>query len=366
MVATCVVQSSVSDAFVADGAPSCPCAEASLCDPIDGPPLRAAGEVYGFVGGTTDPKDLNWTHITTVAWGNDIMTCAAHAHGARSVVSAPSVNLTALEADGARAAWVADAVALVVGRHADGMVFDYESPQPYGSAEGAAYAKLIAETKAALQAKNPSYQVSTCVASTPDDVDGRGYPMNDLADASDALYVMDYDTRSQIFDACIASANAPFPGTVHGISRFLDLGIPAAKLILGVPWYGYRYECLPGATLESRYCDIESVPFRGVNCSDAAGSEMDYSKIRAVYHNASVETSKEARDANMNAPYFNALEGNTVVQYWYDDQASLAAKSAYARASGLGGTGPFMFGMLADDPKEAAAIWTSLDEYAAA
>ena len=30
---------------------------------------------------------------------------------------------------------------------------------------------------------------------------------------------MDYDTRSQIFDACIAAANAPLPGTLRGMSR---------------------------------------------------------------------------------------------------------------------------------------------------
>ncbi|KAH8073377.1 hypothetical protein JL720_10970 [Aureococcus anophagefferens] len=316
-------QQALADAYV-PAAGGCPCASAALCEPIGGPPV-AAREVFGFVSGATDPAAVNWTHVTTVAWGDDAMM----------------------------------AVALVEGRYVDGMTFDYESPQPYGSPAIAAYAALVAATRRALHATNPSYQVSTCVASTPDDVDGRGYPMNALADASDLLYVMDYDTRSQIFDAAHAGERA-LPGTVHGIGRFRDLGIPASKLVLGVPWYGYRYECLPGATLDGRYCDIESVPSRGVNCSDAAGSEVDYAKLRAVVRNASVQTSAERRDANMDAPFFTPLSG-AVVQYWYDDR-----RASGLRGAGLAGVGPFCFGMLAaGDPGEAAAMWASLDALAA-
>jgi len=57
----------------------------------------------------------------------------------------------------------------------------------------------------------------------------------------DLVYIMDYDTRSQIFDQCIASANAPFFGMVHGVEQYIQVGVPPSKMILGVPWYGYRY-----------------------------------------------------------------------------------------------------------------------------
>ena len=46
-----------------------------------------------------------------------------------------------------------------------------------------------------------------------------------------------------------------------------------SKLILGVPWYGYRYACAsfyPG----NGTCAIKHVPFRGANCSDAAGQQV--------------------------------------------------------------------------------------------
>ena len=46
---------------------------------------------------------------------------------------------------------------------------------------------------------------------------------------------MDYDTRSQIFDACVAAANAPYFGMEHGLQRYLDLGVAPQQLVLGVP-----------------------------------------------------------------------------------------------------------------------------------
>lgn len=39
--------------------------------------------------------------------------------------------------------------------------------------------------------------------------------------------IMDYDTRSQIFDVCIASANAPLAGTEHGVQRWVPCRCPA-------------------------------------------------------------------------------------------------------------------------------------------
>lgn len=52
-------------------------------------------------------------------------------------------------------------------------------------------------------------QVSLDAAWGPYDVDGRNYPWVQLAEAVDVFFVMAYDTRSQIYDACLASANSP-------------------------------------------------------------------------------------------------------------------------------------------------------------
>lgn len=42
----------------------------------------------------------------------------------------------------------------------------------------------------------------------------------------------------QILGRCIASANSPIDTVHKGVQQWLDLGIPADKLVLGLPWYG--------------------------------------------------------------------------------------------------------------------------------
>eukprot|EP00965_Chrysotila_dentata_P237295 6201815-Pleurochrysis_carterae.AAC.1 len=97
-----------------------------------------------------------------------------------------------------RSAWVETTVAAVQRAHMDGVVFDWEAPCPVGSPLQYYYTLLISETRQALMKISPSYQITTCVAWSPDDIDGRGYNMTAFAEATDLLFVMDYDTRSQV------------------------------------------------------------------------------------------------------------------------------------------------------------------------
>jgi di-N-acetylchitobiase len=284
--------------------------------------------------------------------------CRAHQHGARAVVAAPSFTLTS---DFNITGWVETSLHMVQAHHADGIVFDYESLLMRNEARQ--YVSLISATRNVFSKYN--LQVTTCVAWSPDGIDGRNYPYTDLADASDYLYVMDYDTQSQIFGACIASANAPYFGMMQGIQRYLELGIAAQKLILGVPWYGYRYPCLEGARVDDRFCPIPQVPFRGVNCSDAAGTEVAYGTILQTFKTAKLKSGMQ-RDDYMNAVYFNTVDQDgSVYQYWFDDAKSMRAKFAWAKSVGLGGVGPYTF----DDldpfklPEESEAMWSAFDVF---
>ena len=97
---------------------------------------------------------------------------------------------------------------------------------------------------------------------------------------------MQYDTRSQIYDQCVASANCPLPQNVKGITDYIGMGVEPHKLVMGVPWYGYSYGCInadDGNTLKT--CEIKQIPFQGVGCSDAAGFEVAYADIMSMYEN---------------------------------------------------------------------------------
>ena len=106
------------------------------------------------------------------------------------------------------------------------------------------YTEIVRRTTDRLHEVSPGSQTSVCVAWSPDDIDGRAYDVVGLANASDLLYVMSYDTRSQIFDRCIASANSPASRARYGLQRYLDLGISPKKLILGTPYVFSLYPFL--------------------------------------------------------------------------------------------------------------------------
>lgn len=132
-------------------------------------------------------------------------------------------------------------------------------------------------------------------------------------------------------------------------------------MVLGVPWYGYTYSCLDGTHIEDRFCPIRQVPFRGVNCSDAAGSEIPYD---AVVRQLKENRATLRRDENTGAPFFNYQHNETVHQIWFDDSVLLRRKYAWARDHGLLGVGPFTYDYLDNvDAEIGAEMWMALDAF---
>jgi len=328
-------------------------------------------EIFGFYGKTNWTDNFDWSTITTIAWADSdpSLVCKAHSHGVRVIAGAPGgMPLNGSKEE--RQNWIDDLVKDIQSRHLDGVTFDYESPLAYDDVRVEKYVQIVNETTIALHAAIPASQVSVCVAWSPDDIDGRAYDVVALADASDLLYVMSYDTRSQIFDRCIASANSPTSRARYGLQRYIDLGIDREKLILGTPWYGYDYPCLESLdTIEqSTYCTLNLVPFRGVNCSDAAGRERPMSDIENVRANDAT-ASKLLRDSSTDTPFFhyvNEADG-TVHQIWYDDAESSKSKYDVALALGVRGVGPFTFSDLDYSNErarsQAGAMWDALGTY---
>jgi len=113
--------------------------------------------------------------------------------------------------------------------------------------------------------------------------------------------------------------------------------LPADKLVWGVPWYGYDYPCVNASNV--RDCSIQSVPFRNFSCSDAAGSQLDYSVLMQMLPANS--TTGRQWDKKQAAPWFDYTDDSTLAQHqvWYSDPESLRDRYHIARKSGLRGVG---------------------------
>jgi spore germination protein YaaH len=235
-------------------AAGCACSPKTLCEPVR---TEHAKEVFGFTAGSTYAS-MDWEQVTTVAWSTDApLVCLAHKHEARLIASAPLSNITILGTSAtARKAWITKVVAMVKALNIDGVTFDYESPIPNGAPEAEMYVNIIKETTAALHSEVPGSQTSVCVAWSPNHIDGRYYDIMGFSKAADLLYIMMYDTRSQIFDVCLAGPNAGLPIAQLGAQQYLDVGVPAKQLVLGVP-VRHAHTPTPTHTPLSSFCSLD-------------------------------------------------------------------------------------------------------------
>ncbi|RLN20943.1 hypothetical protein BBO99_00002561 [Phytophthora kernoviae] len=181
-------------------------------------------------------------------------------------------------------------------------------------------------------------QITFDVPWAPRGVDGRYYPWRELAGAVDFLFVMSYDMRSQVYDACVAGANSPLALVKQGLQEFLlGYGIASEKLVLGVPWYGYNYSCQSTGSVDDVSCQIHPVPFFGAPCSDAAGGQIDYSEIRRLVKRHGLV---EHWDPMSESPFvWYSPEGPPRSQIWFDNPQSLQKKYQLVREFDLRGVG---------------------------
>lgn len=117
-----------------------------------------------------------------------------------------------------------------------------------------------------------------------------------------------------------------------GVEAYKKLNISSDKLVLGLPWYGYDYECIKFDP-EVKTCYIKEVPFRGVNCSDAAGRQITYSTVQDLL-STRTDTGRKWDVPTLSPNFWYNDQYGNVHQVWYDDPISLAIKYRYAMQYG--------------------------------
>ncbi|XP_076451151.1 di-N-acetylchitobiase-like [Babylonia areolata] len=319
----------------------CPCHQPSLCNVIDNT-SRKEIFVFSLQNQASHWEKFDWkklTTVVTVGYVSADLMCLAHQHGAR-VVTIANYKLSELTNATLRTQWVKKQLSIVQSSFYDGINIDFEEPiGKNDSVVRAAYSALVKETFDTFKQANPHYQVTVDVAWSPNCIDGRCYDIRGLAQNTDFLFVMAYDEQSQIFgDRCVALANSDYVKTERGLEDYLKQeGLRPDQLVLGVPWYGYNYPCL--SLSQDNVCSIRHVHFRGVNCSDAVGSQIDLHVIDSWLAN---HTSwKRQWDKTAQSPFFNFEDPATgqMHQVRYDDPVSLRIKYSLAMSLDLRGVG---------------------------
>jgi len=227
-----------------------------------------------------------------------------------------------------------------------GLHLDFEVFEPVEMAARDGFTAFVAALEARLDEVDPSLLLSTfALAFDDDDV----YDEPALAAATDFLVVQGYDFHSR------AEARAGPVAAVAGwgrlnwqvvLERFLSLGVPARKIVMAVPLYGYQWPVtgpVPGATTRGDAVEIPLAPAADVV------PEMPRAFAQAARHGT-------LRDPSSGSPYYAFQDSTGWQQGWFEDAESLRAKYAFVREHGLGGVA--LFPLAYGD----ASLWPDLSE----
>lgn len=261
--------------------------------PRSNPPLRR--EVFGFAPYWNLSLNAEWNYslLSTVAYfGLDVnadgtfatqgsgwngwisadltnMINRAHAAGDRVVLVIKdfrddSINYVVTNS---RANLISQTIAAIASKNLDGVNVDFE---PSGSSLfpdiPLGIVNLMTEMSAAVHAKWPQDEVSIDTYAGAASWDGGSFRIGDLAPVVDAFFIMAYDSVFANMPGQ-AGPNAPLNGWTFNdtvdVQQYLTKA-PASKIILGVPYYGYKWSTVDaslhsttvsGATAET-YSDV--------------------------------------------------------------------------------------------------------------
>ena len=148
-----------------------------------------------------------------------------------------------------------------------------------------------------------------------------------VASLVDYIFIMGYDIhgswdRYADFNAPLYTPSDPSPQYSFSVSdsvqSYLKSGVPASKLVLGLPFYGYRYTIEEGGGLYSPFTSARSVGY-----DTLVSTYLSDPAFEQFYHWEAM------------VPYL--VSDNMFISY--DDPDSIAEKTRYAKNKGLAGVG---------------------------
>lgn len=251
--------------------------------------------------------------------------------------------------DTARRAFAASAVDIIRKHDLDGVDIDWEYPGRPGY-EGNIYrpedkenfttmfAELRIELDALERETGQKKLLTTAVGAFSGFLDvtemGRAERYLDLVN----LMTYDYSSRlaehhTNLFaSGKVNSANS----ADKAVREFVAAGVPIEKLVMGIAFYGRKYQLAPDATQGLGDSIVARLP---------GGGYSGYTMLKDSVENQ--DGNKKYRDTKAKAPYIYNRQTQEFITY--DDEWSVRNKCKYVKKHGMAGV---MFWEYSSDPKE--------------
>ncbi len=236
----------------------------------------------------------------------------------------------------------------------DGVDIDWEYPTGDGDAGNVErpqdkdnFILLLAALRQQLDTLGAGHLLTIALGSTPSNYQPLDWAK--IAPLLDWINVMTYDMSGEWsevtgFNAPLynSTANPPEGGSDDAtISGLLALGVPASKLVLGVPFYGRGWT---GVGIQNNGLHQ---PYTGLPAGTSEQGSYDYWDLAAHY------VGKYARfwDETAQVPWLYDATSGTMISY--EDPVSLAQKANYVREHSLGGA---MIWEISEDSPDSALL----------
>ncbi len=220
----------------------------------------------------------------------------------------------------------------------DGIDVDWESPE---AKDGANFLALLKEFRSQLDAVRPGLRLSVAVGDSPGMLPGTDFAA--VARIVNQVGVMNYDyagpwnTKTGFVAPLFANPDAPhdYSSIARSIAAYKSAGVPAHKLLMGVPFYGYSWT------------RVEEANHGLFQEGDGVREDAPYHQIVAL-----TEPFESFRDPRSKAPWL--FDGDT---FWtYEDPVSVRYKASYAVREHLAG---IMIWELSGDTPDAELLHTA-------
>ncbi|KAJ0984853.1 hypothetical protein J5N97_003209 [Dioscorea zingiberensis] len=327
------------------------------------PPVIKAGYWPSWSFNTLPPNSIHFSYFTHVLYAfipinsttfelsispfHDLwlanFTTSAHSHSppvsALMGIAGGSFNRTVVanlvSNPASRATFIASTINIARKYNLDGMDLDWEFPSNTEQMEN--LAQLFKEWRAAIDSEaaacgRPRLLLTSSVYFSVDfflSIVPRSYPASVMAETLDWINAMCFDYHGW-WNTTETGAHAALFDPVHnistsyGLSSWVSAGMPAKKVVMGMPLYGRTFE------LKEREKHGIGAPGVGVGPGIGGRGIMVYGRI--VEFNME-ENATVVRDEERGAVY------SYVGDSWlgYDDRWSVRKKIDFAKEMGLGG-----------------------------
>lgn len=254
-----------------------------------------------------------------------------------------------------RAQHVAALVSLVLANGYDGIDLDYEK---FAFADGSAtwaatrpnWVLFVRDLSTALHARGKKLTVAVPAMYDATYTRTSGYWVYDYRGIGayvDSLRIMAYD-----YSFSVAGPIAPL-AWVHKIAAFAVTQVPASKVRIGVPTYGYDW---PATTAG---CPVDNLPRKTGLTAQASVALAASFKIVPTWNATYGERTFSYRKTYVGHAASGAAASCTITRtVWYDDASSVRLRAGYVSEFQLGGIALWTLG------GEDAAQWGSLRTFA--